>query len=82
MSRVPPHTPESPCVNICVIHPEAEVCVGCLRRREEIAAWGRMSPGDRRAVMAVLPEREGLLSTRRGGRAGRLARREKGGADK
>jgi uncharacterized protein len=63
---------ESPCVKICVIHPQAGLCVGCHRTSDEIAAWSRMSPEARRMVMAELPDRAALLRTRRGGRAARL----------
>ncbi|MFP4275560.1 MAG: DUF1289 domain-containing protein [Paracoccaceae bacterium] len=65
---------ESPCVKICVIHPEARLCAGCLRSVEEITQWSRMTPEARRAVMAELPGRAGQLKKRRGGRAARLAR--------
>lgn len=70
--------PESPCINVCVIHPEARLCTGCLRSIDEITAWGRMSPEERRAVMAELPERKPLIAKRRGGRAARLDRRSSG----
>jgi predicted Fe-S protein YdhL (DUF1289 family) len=33
------------------------LCVGCGRSGEEIADWVNMSPTERRAVMAALPER-------------------------
>ena len=46
--------------------------MGCLRTRDEIAAWPGMSPEARRAAMADLPSREGRLRVRRGGRAARL----------
>jgi predicted Fe-S protein YdhL (DUF1289 family) len=65
---------ESPCVQICVVHPDARLCTGCLRTIDEITAWSRMSPEARRAVMAELPSRAGQLTKRRGGRAGRIAR--------
>jgi hypothetical protein len=65
---------ESPCVKICVVHPEARICTGCLRTMDEIATWSRLSPEDRRRIMAELPDRAGLLRKRRGGRAARLAR--------
>lgn len=65
---------ESPCVKICLVHPEERICTGCLRTLEEIAGWGRMTPEARRAVMAELPSRAGRLKKRRGGRAGRQAR--------
>ena len=63
---------ESPCIKICVVHPQARICTGCLRTIDEIAAWSRMSPGDRARIMAELPERKGLITKRRGGRRARL----------
>lgn len=66
---------ESPCIKICVIHPQSRLCTGCLRSIDEIGAWSRMSPGVRRAVMDELPARAGALTKRRGGRAARLARK-------
>ncbi len=63
---------ESPCVKICVIHPQHRLCTGCLRSIDEIGAWSRMTPEDRRAVMKELPDRESLLKKRRGGRAARV----------
>lgn len=65
---------ESPCIKICVVHPEARLCTGCLRSIDEIGAWSRMSPEDRSRIMAELPERKGLVQQRRGGRAARLKR--------
>ena len=66
---------ESPCIRICVVHPEARLCLGCYRSVDEIAAWSTMTPAARRAVMAELPGRAHLVKpTRRGGRAGRRER--------
>ena len=64
---------KSPCVKICVVHPATRLCTGCYRSIDEIGAWGRMTPDERRAVMADLPSRAGLLTKRRGGRAARLS---------
>ena len=64
--------PQSPCRKLCVIQPESGLCIGCLRTGEEIAAWPRMAPEARRALMAELPGREGRLARRRGGRAARV----------
>ncbi|WP_297769839.1 DUF1289 domain-containing protein [uncultured Roseovarius sp.] len=66
---------ESPCVRVCVVHPEARICTGCLRSIDEITRWSKMSGTERREVMAALPDRAGLLKKRRGGRAARLERR-------
>jgi predicted Fe-S protein YdhL (DUF1289 family) len=65
---------QSPCIKVCVIHPEARLCTGCLRSIEEITIWSRLSPEARKAVMDELPARQGRLTKRRGGRAARLAR--------
>jgi len=62
---------ESPCKKVCVIHSDSGLCVGCLRTRDEIAGWSRMSPDERRAIMAALPAREPELTKRRGGRKAR-----------
>ncbi|WP_055663301.1 DUF1289 domain-containing protein [Jannaschia seosinensis] len=62
---------ESPCVKLCVVHPETRRCAGCHRTLDEIAAWSRMTPEARRAVMAELPGRAAEKPKRRGGRAAR-----------
>ena len=65
---------ESPCVKVCVVHPETRLCVGCKRTIDEIGGWSRMAPEARRAVMEDLPNRVARPSGRRGGRAARVAR--------
>lgn len=60
---------ESPCVKVCVIHPETRLCVGCKRSIDEIGQWSRMSPEARRLIMSDLPERMVQPKGRRGGRA-------------
>ena len=65
---------DSPCIKICVIHPEERLCVGCYRSIEEIATWSRLPPAERRAIMDDLPTRAPKLAKRRGGRMGRLDR--------
>ena len=65
---------DSPCVKICVMHSEAQMCVGCLRTMDEIAAWSGLTPAERQAIMADLPGRAPRLAKRRGGRLGRLER--------
>lgn len=64
---------DSPCVKICVMHPSAGICVGCLRTLPEIAEWSRMSMEARRTVLAALPSRVPRLRQRRGGHAARMA---------
>lgn len=64
---------ESPCVKLCVIHPETRLCMGCARSIDEITAWPRLSGEDRRRIMAVLESRPKPGTARRGGRAARGA---------
>lgn len=65
---------QSPCVKLCVVHPEERICIGCFRSIEEISTWSRLTPEARAAVMADLPSRAPRLARRRGGRVGRLDR--------
>ena len=66
---------ESPCVQICVVHPETRICTGCYRTIDEITDWSRMTPEARRTIMDVLSARADQLKVRRGGRVARLKRR-------
>jgi predicted Fe-S protein YdhL (DUF1289 family) len=63
---------QSPCVKICVVHPEARICTGCYRSIEEIAGWGRMSNEERASIINDLPARSSQLRKRRGGRRARV----------
>jgi predicted Fe-S protein YdhL (DUF1289 family) len=63
---------QSPCVKICVVHPEARICTGCYRSIEEIAGWGRMTNEQRAEIIEDLPARSSLLRKRRGGRRARV----------
>jgi len=63
---------QSPCVKICVVHPEARICTGCYRSIEEIAGWGGMTNEERASVLNDLPARSGQLRKRRGGRRARV----------
>ena len=65
---------QSPCVKLCVIHPEARLCVGCLRSIDEITTWSRLTPEARAAIMSELPTRTPQIAKRRGGRMGRIAK--------
>ncbi|TCM83412.1 DUF1289 domain-containing protein [Rhodovulum steppense] len=52
---------ESPCTRVCVVDRDSRLCTGCMRSIDEIAAWTRMRPEDRRRIMADLPARRGRL---------------------
>ncbi|WP_372572386.1 DUF1289 domain-containing protein [Ruegeria jejuensis] len=63
---------DSPCVDICVVHPVERICTGCYRTIDEITRWSKMDPAERTAIMEELPDRAPRLIKRRGGRAARL----------
>ena len=63
---------DSPCIQVCVVHPVERICTGCLRSVDEIARWSSMSDAERARIRADLPGRAPLLRRRRGGRAARL----------
>jgi len=65
---------DSPCVQVCVIHPEAGLCTGCYRTLDEIARWSKMTPNERADITRTLPARAPSLRKRRGGRTVRLQR--------
>ncbi len=65
---------QSPCIQICVVHPEERICTGCFRTIDEITQWSKMAPEERSRIMDELPERAPRLQKRRGGRAARLSR--------
>lgn len=65
---------QSPCVQVCVVHPETRLCVGCSRSIDEIGRWSKMHEDERAEIMAELSSRDPSPKTRRGGRMARLKR--------
>ena len=65
---------DSPCVKICVVHPESGICVGCYRTLDEIAGWAGMTDAERADLTANLPDRAPQLKKRLGGRSARTKR--------
>lgn len=53
----PLRPPPSPCINICMLHPDSNLCIGCKRTVEEIGRWLSYSPEERRRIMDELPQR-------------------------
>ncbi len=62
----------SPCVKLCVVHPEERICVGCLRSIDEISSWSRLTNAARAAILDELPSRAPRIAKRRGGRMARM----------
>jgi len=55
---------ETPCIRVCKLDRTSRLCIGCLRSMDEIGAWTRMSPEERRRVMDELPVRKDLIGRR------------------
>ena len=49
--------PLSPCIGVCTLNPETQLCDGCLRTMDEIAAWTEYSSQEKRKVRAKLEKR-------------------------
>jgi predicted Fe-S protein YdhL (DUF1289 family) len=47
----------SPCIGVCRVHASNDLCIGCARTREEIAAWPTASDEQKSAIWKLLPER-------------------------
>lgn len=47
----------SPCISLCRMDPGTELCQGCFRTLDEIAAWGVAGEDARRALWKILAER-------------------------
>jgi predicted Fe-S protein YdhL (DUF1289 family) len=47
----------SPCLAVCRVGAATELCEGCLRTLDEIAAWSRMGDEAKREVWHLIRER-------------------------
>lgn len=48
----------SPCTGVCTLDKTTGYCLGCLRSRDEIAAWGSSSDETRLDILERILERE------------------------
>ncbi|MGD0189377.1 MAG: DUF1289 domain-containing protein [Rhizomicrobium sp.] len=48
---------QSPCIKVCVMDPQRNICGGCGRTLDEIARWGSMTGEERSAIMRSLGTR-------------------------
>jgi uncharacterized protein len=47
----------SPCNKVCILDPASQLCIGCFRTIDEIAAWSAFSDAERAAIVAELRAR-------------------------
>ncbi|TPG15298.1 DUF1289 domain-containing protein [Sphingomonas oligophenolica] len=58
MIDAPSDSPPSPCTQVCMLDAD-DICLGCGRTLDEIAAWGTLTPAEQRAVAAEAEQRRG-----------------------
>ncbi len=49
---------KSPCIGICKIGNTTGLCKGCLRSRQEIKGWKKLSKSERRDVLETVAQRK------------------------
>ena len=47
----------SPCISICRIDPVSEICQGCFRTLDEIAAWSTLADTHKREIWRAITQR-------------------------
>ena len=47
----------SPCISVCRMDMDADLCEGCFRTLDEIAAWSRMTDEVKKVVWALIAGR-------------------------
>lgn len=57
----PPKAIATPCVKVCIVDPESNLCLGCHRTLMEIAGWARLPEDERARLMTELPARRSLI---------------------
>jgi uncharacterized protein len=53
----PPNDPPSPCIGVCAINPQTQLCDGCIRTLDEIAAWWDYTSEQKRGVLTQVEAR-------------------------
>ena len=52
---------ESPCINICELDPNTDLCLGCKRTKEEIAKWIQYNNKEKVKIIKKAQKREILI---------------------
>ena len=53
----PPRPIRSPCIGVCALD-KKDLCIACRRTGMEIAGWGGLTDEQKRAVWALIRQRE------------------------
>lgn len=59
----------TPCIKVCFVDPDAEMCVGCFRTLPELAQWTRYTGTEREAIKDALPAREAAYRREKAGKS-------------
>ncbi len=51
----------SPCIDVCKMSEDREVCIGCFRTLEEIVRWSKAGDDEKRVILAAVARRRGRL---------------------
>lgn len=57
----PPKAITTPCVKVCIVDPESNLCLGCFRTLPEIGGWARLSEEEQATLMTELPTRRSRI---------------------
>ena len=49
---------KSPCLKVCLMNPDTDLCRGCFRTLDEIARWASMTDEQREKILLLLEERK------------------------
>ena len=51
----------SPCIGVCMMDPQTDLCDGCYRTMDEIAEWWDLSSEEKKAVHAAIDKRVDMI---------------------
>lgn len=51
------HAAPSPCMSVCQMDDETDLCQGCLRTLDEIGRWGNADDASRRSIWQAIEAR-------------------------
>ena len=54
---------DSPCINICILDPDKDLCIGCYRTAEEISKWSFLSKFEKEELLLKIKSRSTYLDT-------------------
>lgn len=53
---------KSPCIQVCFVNPDTDLCLGCNRSIDEIEHWLDYCDSEREKIMAVLKDRKNVFA--------------------